>query len=260
MEQWFGTIQTGELINIPHPGIFKGLEPMKETDFLFVGYPDCQQLQIWLPYPGNEYERLRLVRIPGEELQNEWAVSDILSGSVKLLIDTSHIPPGEYRLEIEKQGHCVHTTTLTKYKEGEGPPEEEKDKSTGITTPTEGYIQYRDGWGNLIPDEDLNLREKVLQEMTDRFSRRLEYHSEGRGGTVIYVEGNKRLSFYYEFGGGDCVAYIDVPVRANWEKETGIPIDRREEIIEFIAQTALHDQVSNGYYKISENAISLYRK
>jgi hypothetical protein len=260
MQQWFGTIRTGELINIPHPGIFKGLEPMKDTDIRFVGYPDCQQLQIWLPYPGNEYERLRLVCIPSEVIQNEWSVNEIISGSVKLIIDSSFIPPGEYRLEMEKQGHCVHTTTLTKYKEGEEPPEEEKDKATETPVPTEGYIQYRDGWGNLIPDEDLILRGRVLQEMSDRFSRRLEYHSEGRSGTVVYVEGDKRLSFYYEFGAGECVAFIDVPVQSKWEKETGLSIERREEIIEFIAQTALRDQVSDGYYKISENAISLYRK
>ncbi|MBK6826392.1 MAG: hypothetical protein IPG86_05815 [Chitinophagaceae bacterium] len=260
MQQWFGTIRTGELINIPHPGIFKGLEPMKDTDIRFVGYADCQQLQIWLPYPGNEYERLRLVSIPTEEIQNEWAVADIITGSVKLIIDSSVIPPGEYRLEMEKQGHCVHTTSLTKYKEREEPPATENETFTETALPTEGYIQYRDGWGNLIPDEDLILRGRVLQEMSDRFSRRLEYHSEGRSGTVVYVEGDKRLSFYYEFGGGDCVAFIDVPVQAKWEKETGLSIERRADIMECIAQTALRDQVSNGYYKISDNAISLYRK
>lgn len=260
MQQWFGTIKTGELINIPHPGIFKGLEPMKDTDIRFAGYPDCQQLQIWLPYPGNEYERLRLVNLPAEQVQSEWKVSDFLSGSVQLLIDSSQIPPGEYRLEIEKQGHCVHCITLTKYKEGEQVPDIEKETNTENNTPTEGYIQYRDGWGNLLPDEDLLLRGKVIQEIAARFARKLEYHSEGRAGKIIYSEGTVRLSFYYEFGGGDCVAYIDIPDKTDWEKETGLSLDKREDIIDFIARTALQDQVSNGYYEITEKAISLFRK
>lgn len=260
MQQWFGTIRTGEIINIPHPGIFKELVPMKDTDIRFVEYPDCQQLQIWLPYPGNEYERLRLVRIPEEQLQTEWMVTDVLSGSVQTLIDSSVIPPGDYRLEIEKQGHCVHCTTLTKYKEGERAPDIEKETITENNTPTEGYIQYRDGWGNLLPDEDLMLRGKVIQEIANRFTRKLEYHSEGRGGKVIYVEGDIRLSFYYEMGGGDCVAYIDIPDKTKWENETGLGLDKREDIVEFIARTSLRDQVSNGYYKISDNAITLFRK
>lgn len=260
MQQWFGTIRTGELINIPQPGVFKTLEPMKDTDIRFVAYPDCQQLQIWLPYPGNQYNQLRLLNLATGAIQFEWAVEDLLSGSVQVLIDSSIIPPGEYRLEIDKQGHSVHCTSLIKYQEGELPAATEQDIEPVTQPVSEGYITYRDGQGNLIPDEDMLLREKILQQMTNRFSRKIKYYSEGRYGKVVYVEGETQISLYYEFGGGECIASIDIPSAAEWEKATGMSQERRADVLQFIAETVLRDQASNGRYEISDTVITIYRK
>ena len=46
--------------------------------------------------------------------------------------------------------------------------------------------------------------------------QQLKYTSEGRSGHVIYKDEVSELSFYFEFGGGDCVAFIDIPDMKNW--------------------------------------------
>lgn len=91
-------------------------------------------------------------------------------------------------------------------------------------------------------------------------SRQLLYDNQGRGGSVIYRDHISDVRFYFEFGGGDCVAIIFIPADDEWEKETGRSVNERASIIRFVATQALHDQVSNGSFQISEQSIELYRR
>jgi hypothetical protein len=88
--------------------------------------------------------------------------------------------------------------------------------------------------------------------------RKLLYISQGRGGQVVYKDAVSEIRFYYEFGGGDCVAIIFIPNPEKWVQETKKPLSEREEIISFVASQATRDQVSNGYFKISGNYIEIY--
>jgi hypothetical protein len=89
--------------------------------------------------------------------------------------------------------------------------------------------------------------------------RKLNYISKGRGGQVIYSDSISEIQLEYEFGGGNCIAYIFIPSIQNWEKETKRPLSEREEILLFIAGQSTHDQVSGGYFKITDNFIELYK-
>lgn len=75
----------------------------------------------------------------------------------------------------------------------------------------------------------------------------LQYINGGRGGSVIYSDAVSSIRFYFEFGGGDCVAIIFIPSPGDWTKETGRPETDREMLTRFVAEQSLHDQVSNGY-------------
>lgn len=90
--------------------------------------------------------------------------------------------------------------------------------------------------------------------------RKISYINQGRYGRVIYSDKVSNLDFYFEFGGGNCVAMINIPAPADWEKETGRNISERDEINRFIAEQAIHDQVPGGYYKIHEDYIGLYSR
>lgn len=89
---------------------------------------------------------------------------------------------------------------------------------------------------------------------------RISYSSKGRSGNVHYQSSEASFSMYYEFGGGNCVAWIDVPGTEQWEKVTGLPLARREEVLNAIGKRVVQDQVSSGkgYYKIEGNAINIY--
>ncbi len=89
--------------------------------------------------------------------------------------------------------------------------------------------------------------------------RRLLYVSQGRGGYVVYKDNISEINFYYEFGGGDCVAIIFIPEPAKWMQETKRPLSERDAIISFVASQATHDQVSNGHFKISDNYIEIFK-
>jgi len=88
---------------------------------------------------------------------------------------------------------------------------------------------------------------------------KLAYINQGRGGHVVYTDTISSIRFDFEFGGGDCVAIIFVPSISSWEAGTRRPLSERDEILLFVARQSLHDQVSNGYYKIMDSCIELFK-
>lgn len=89
---------------------------------------------------------------------------------------------------------------------------------------------------------------------------RVLYSSDGRSGYVHYQSAEADFALYYEFGGGDCVAGIDVPKPEDWEDHTGLPLARREEILHFIGRQVVKDQTTmgRGYYRIEGNFLNIY--
>lgn len=253
MQAWYGKISIEAMENFTS---VQG-DMMSADDLLFVHYPDCQQLSIWLPRPGSGYGNLILRDAVLGSVLEEWPVADKLSGSVKILWDTVSLRPGQYMAEIMKEGKCQHRFRFTKYQEGE--MEKAKPAPAPVPEYEPGPIIYRDGAGNIIPDEDLEMRKKALQQMENMFSRKLHYTSSGRSGTVTYSEGNRSLILYYELGGGDCIAIIDIPPENTWESSTGFPLDRRNDIILFVAERACADQAPHGHYQIEPDAVLLLR-
>jgi len=86
------------------------------------------------------------------------------------------------------------------------------------------------------------------------------YSSEGRSGHVHYQSSETSFTLYYEFGGGNCVAIISIPDPATWEKETKLPLARREEVLNFIGQQVVKDQTTSGtgYFRIEGDWLNIY--
>jgi hypothetical protein len=121
-------------------------------------------------------------------------------------------------------------------------------------------IVYKDGFGNIIPDEDLILREKLNKELGRKFSRRVEYEGNLRDGSVIYIDSDTRIAFSNEMGGGNCMAFINIPTEDQWEAVTKTDLSRRKEILEYVAEVVRAQQASNCYFEIKENEIGFYYK
>ena len=110
------------------------------------------------------------------------------------------------------------------------------------------------------------LRNKALRDIEDTMNKafstlhnpRLEYEGNFRSGNIYYIEGDTRIGFDHEMGGGNCKMYINIPSPDNWESSTGVPVDRRDGIIRFVANQVKRDQAPSWRYEIDETSIAYY--
>lgn len=249
MNKYFGSIIPGTPRNEEEYGSLKGLITAR-----FVGYDDCQQLILWLPEYGRDaYRNLWIREKNSSDLWLDVEVNDILSGSVQLLLDTSTIPPGFYELGIEHKSGGIHRidfqkvdVLLTEKPISYAEVSENKESSP---------IVYRDGFGNVLPDADLIQREISFKEIENKFKRKLEYAGNFRSGTITYIEGDIRLPFYHEMGGGKCAFYIEIPSAEEWVAKTLLPANRRLEILKFLAETVQRQEAPSWNFEIREKEI-----
>jgi hypothetical protein len=233
---------------------------MDETNIKIVHYPYSQQILIWLPVDGDFYQEMVICNLKSRKEIWRKEIREVISGTIKIELDTLPFKPGDFFIKINKKDGLQHIIYLKKYVEGivpkETPPisliESDEDKAP---------IIYRDGFGNIIPDQDLLIREKVLSEMNRKFSRIVKYEDSGRSGKVIYTDGDKTLEFYSEIGGGNCLFYINIPTKENWENESGYSLDERDDIILFVAENTLRDKTSSSgaYFEIGDKWITFYK-
>lgn len=261
MEQFYGVIEILKVENIFSADTHDhGEENVMLMDHVrFVHYPDCQQMSLWLPEYYREYQDAIIRNVVDDVVIFDQKVEHIINGSIMILIDTLFIPPGEYEFIITKKDALVHKLYFEKYPEGEMPKIAQFNVPEAINRDSE-LIVYRDGYGNILPDEDLILRQNIIDKTIDKFTRRLEYVSQGRGGEVIYHEGKKSIKFYMEMGGGNCVFYLDIPSISEWEKTSSFPLSEREDIITFVAEQTQRDQALSCYFKISDTEITYFRR
>lgn len=72
--------------------------------------------------------------------------------------------------------------------------------------------------------------------------KRVEITQSGRGGTILYHEGENSLTFHWEFGGGDAIALLFGPASAHWTAWAPWAPDRQAEIFEFVARDVVRQK------------------
>lgn len=89
----------------------------------------------------------------------------------------------------------------------------------------------------------------------------LRYENLGRGGTIYFDNGEHQFSMWWEFGGRDVVAIVEIPTVEKWKERTGMHVGEMPEMINFIGSQIIKDQfLGVGYYKITDNALLFYKK
>ncbi|MGB4848493.1 MAG: hypothetical protein WBP41_11275 [Saprospiraceae bacterium] len=83
------------------------------------------------------------------------------------------------------------------------------------------------------------------------------YEEEDRAGNVIFYREDIMLKFRYEFGDGLSLAFINVPKADNWKAETGLPLDDRLPILNFIGERVIRDKTEGYKYEIQDDAINI---
>jgi hypothetical protein len=266
MSGYFGIIEIDILKNkydsAVIPESLPPLPELKQNDVRFIHYPDCQQLCIWLPLYGRDYDTVKLRDNNTLNIIQDRKVTDLLSGSIQLVWDTLFIPPGDYTIEITWKAGWQHLVHIIKLKE-----EEQKPVVTTITPKPvieerrpDTPIVYRDGYGKIIPNEDELLREQLRKDLRKKFGPYLEYDGNFRGGNIIYIDKDLQIRFPHEMGGGNCMFYIDIPSEKCWEAQTKTSLSRRKEILDFLCRQVQIEQASNCNYVIEETVINFYYK
>lgn len=87
---------------------------------------------------------------------------------------------------------------------------------------------------------------------------RVSYDEQGRCGYVWYQSAEARFPMYYEFGGGDCIASLSVPGPEDWVQKTGLPLERRDEVLAFVGRQVAKDKTRNGSFRIEGNWLNIY--
>ena len=88
----------------------------------------------------------------------------------------------------------------------------------------------------------------------------LEYLNQGRGGSVLFRNDKTRFSMWWEFGGGEAVAIVNIPMEDKWEDYTRLPLSERKSTLNFIGEQIVKDQLSGkGSFIIGQNVITFYK-
>lgn len=92
----------------------------------------------------------------------------------------------------------------------------------------------------------------------DPMKTKLKYLNKGRGGTVVYRDEKGELNFFFEYGGGNCIAIIYVPAIDEWIKTSGRPVEDRQAVLSFIAEQIIKDKAPGCNYMLSTNCIEIF--
>jgi hypothetical protein len=232
-----------------------GPADLKPPTLKFVHYPGSQQLILWLPKPAHEgYGEISVTR-DGNDVECGPVLGRV-NGSVQMLFATLEWPPGQYRITITHKDGWRHEIALKKYEPGVQPPAPPPEPV--VEEPSRGPITYRDGFGNVIPDADLEMRGAARRDIARMFGRKLEYEGNYRAGAVIYVDGETRIRFAQEMTGGDMKFTIEVPSAEHWEGFTRTPLKKRKEIVAFVAERVRIEKANSWRYEITEESIDYY--
>ncbi|MCC6461872.1 MAG: hypothetical protein IT260_15460 [Saprospiraceae bacterium] len=74
----------------------------------------------------------------------------------------------------------------------------------------------------------------------------VSFQQDGRSGRVGYTSKEGSFDMYFEFGGDDVLAIIDVPEPQHWVAKTGIPLERRDQVLATIGRLVVESQTHSG--------------
>jgi hypothetical protein len=72
----------------------------------------------------------------------------------------------------------------------------------------------------------------------------------GRGGNVIWQEGDVTLRFCWE--GANFGFEVGVPTRTDWTEHTGLPESRRDEVIRALGEAFIEARAPRGHWVLVE--------
>lgn len=88
---------------------------------------------------------------------------------------------------------------------------------------------------------------------------KVSIESHGRSGDIVISLGASDVRFWWEFGGGDCIAIVQVPDAQQWAQQAPLHPYPRVEFLEALAAEVSALQCPGATHTISETFIAFYR-
>lgn len=126
-----------------------------------------------------------------------------------------------------------------------------------------------EAWLGVETDFIENIRavvERVQKFRTENQPKRIvlpgrpvvRFQDYGRGGTVYFESEEAKFELWWEMG-VHALAIVDVPTPDNWLARTGLPPERRSEILHFIGEEIVSRQTTRGgSFIVGENVLTIY--
>jgi hypothetical protein len=101
-------------------------------------------------------------------------------------------------------------------------------------------------------------KENRTQRVVSAGSPKIRFQDYGRGGTVYFESEESNFEMWWEMG-FNALAIVDVPTPDNWVSRTGLPLERRAEILNFIGEEIVAQQtIRGGSFIVGENVLTIY--
>ncbi len=86
----------------------------------------------------------------------------------------------------------------------------------------------------------------------------VRFQDYGRSGTVYFESEEAKFDLWWEMG-VHALIIVDAPTPDMWEDKTGLPPERRAEILNFIGEEIVATQtISGGSFIVGENVLTIY--
>ena len=128
------------------------------------------------------------------------------------------------------------------------------EKLLGAGLPSQEVKRWLDVSDEVIAHAHTYLK---FEKLGDRMAV-VYFDNKGRAGDVYFNWDGIVIKFPFEFAGGNALATIDVPSADHWLRETGIPIEQRMMVLEFVAQRIIRSQAPDHKYEIKDDYIRIY--
>ncbi len=115
---------------------------------------------------------------------------------------------------------------------------------------------HRDYFKRPLPISNMHLLIDTILKIFNLPAQSVSFINKGREGEIIYKEGiMSKIRFYVSYGGNDVVLYVSIPSASDWEKTTLFPLNRRSDILHFVASQTQKYQAPSCIYEIYDNSI-----
>lgn len=199
-----------------------------------------QQVVVLLPKPADSGYVDLVVASTSHGVISHEQVSERVQVSVMIVLDTRSWPPGLFVLVIRHRDTWFHEIVMSK-----------SQSQQLFTADTPVAATYRNGRGGRTPESKYVERSKTASVVIA---------GSIRGGTITYKEEALEVRFWHEMGDGTCLFYIHLPTPEYWEAATRTGLERRDEIVDFVAEAVSRKHAPGVKYSIARSQITYHAR